>query len=1000
MINAFIKGQSLKVVAPVIVSDSIKYLEAKFHFQTSDWDGLSKWAHFSKGETVYDIRLNEDDAITKSDNLNLSAGEWGVYVHGTSGDGTRITTEKAFIEVKKSGILDGEPFPNLPLSAFEQLENRVDNIESSITTNENGTLLKLKTNAVNLNFAVAGRGDLIVDYGDGTKEWVRLNGAQCLRHRYSKEIEERTVLLSGAAQIKELDVHECDISEIQFFNANDLEKLIAYNNDIRTLDVSKLENLQYLHIFGNEICEDRNNLFDLFRKLPNRNNKSFGSIIMYPFYPLGVLVYKSGSSLSKYPNNKPVTPVDGEYYRDMNAASVVWYKYENGAFNECKEQNHLINLRIDAEKITLPKKWLFGSAIQYTAEYEKCPHYFRNNHVADYWETAEKGLGQVLGICDFTAGQVLGFEKMNVVAFSKADGSEAQPREEEAYDAKDIHGDVILSATSSRGEMLYGIAPDSNLYLVDIYADNRLDLENYAKAIRRITENSTVISNSYLPNRGYVAAKPYFEGFSWKHPLLSASGNFGDGKPWTEEPYYDIENRYGNGVFMVTNIDYDNRVSGISPTKVCPSFTYRDYYAEYGSNIKVYSALRDRVYRENGTSIGTPICASIIMLMLNVYAKMHEAENSFGKDSQFMKEFVRNHTDPLYFNINAAVGNGRPDLMVYNQIVESGVDLSVQVSSVRIDNVEAKQGVGTKIPSAVSPANADNILLTYDYDMTKLALMGNEVFPLYEDDFTENVIARSNMTEGVNASFDVFATEENKNTYEIEEHEVLVIDDDEYLSVSGAEYGEGHTVQIVVDLPDIDPNTSEENSYYDLLSYVNGSEKTHLRVFNKADSERKNDILMLVSSQDEDYNVGLAKCILSAGNQWEDIEGSRVVLTLVYCQKRFEVYANGNLLGRGEIDCELFLDGLIVFKEFLATNDKKSIRVYDRVLSNFEIIKNTIALLNGNGKDPNGLESQKKTISAIDTILAYGDVDAILDELLDGGHNDQENVNSILEDII
>lgn len=128
MINAFIKGQSLKVVAPVIVADSIKYLEAKFHFQTSDWDGASKWAHFSKGDITYDVHLNHDDAITNEDNLNLSAGKWTVYLHGTN-DGTRITTEKAYIEVKESGVLDGEPFPDVPVSALENLDARVHALE-------------------------------------------------------------------------------------------------------------------------------------------------------------------------------------------------------------------------------------------------------------------------------------------------------------------------------------------------------------------------------------------------------------------------------------------------------------------------------------------------------------------------------------------------------------------------------------------------------------------------------------------------------------------------------------------------------------------------------------------------------------------------------------------------------------------------------------------------------------------------------------------------------
>lgn len=147
MINAFIKGQSLKVVAPVIVADSIKYLEAKFHFQTSDWDGASKWAHFSKGDITYDVHLNHDDAITNEDNLNLSAGKWTVYLHGTNEDGTRITTEQVSVEVKESGVLDGEPFPDVPVSALENLDARVHALEQG-TSGGVPSNVELTTNRV------------------------------------------------------------------------------------------------------------------------------------------------------------------------------------------------------------------------------------------------------------------------------------------------------------------------------------------------------------------------------------------------------------------------------------------------------------------------------------------------------------------------------------------------------------------------------------------------------------------------------------------------------------------------------------------------------------------------------------------------------------------------------------------------------------------------------------------------------------------------------------
>ena len=104
-----------------LVSDSIDYVEAFFDFRTEDWEGLSKWAHFSKGEVTYDINLAED-RITKDMHLNLEEGTWEVKLHGTDSAGTmRITTDTAFVIVEAFG--EGfNPLPEIPLSAAEQID--------------------------------------------------------------------------------------------------------------------------------------------------------------------------------------------------------------------------------------------------------------------------------------------------------------------------------------------------------------------------------------------------------------------------------------------------------------------------------------------------------------------------------------------------------------------------------------------------------------------------------------------------------------------------------------------------------------------------------------------------------------------------------------------------------------------------------------------------------------------------------------------------------------
>lgn len=127
MIQFFIKGQELTVAQPLVVADTIDYLSADFHFQTADWTGAEKYAHFTQGEKSYILRLI-DDKITADKHLNLGAGDWTVYIHGNA-NGIRITTEESTLTVKKTGIIDGGPFPGVPLSPLEQLTERVAKLE-------------------------------------------------------------------------------------------------------------------------------------------------------------------------------------------------------------------------------------------------------------------------------------------------------------------------------------------------------------------------------------------------------------------------------------------------------------------------------------------------------------------------------------------------------------------------------------------------------------------------------------------------------------------------------------------------------------------------------------------------------------------------------------------------------------------------------------------------------------------------------------------------------
>lgn len=124
MIVGQVHGQTLHVIYPTVASGTVGYLEAIFDFVTDDWAGLVKWAHFKKDDIVYDVQLT-DGRIGREEHLDLEAGVWEVYLHGNAiVDGQvvmRITTEKQKLLVKESGLLEGSPLPEIPLSAAEQI---------------------------------------------------------------------------------------------------------------------------------------------------------------------------------------------------------------------------------------------------------------------------------------------------------------------------------------------------------------------------------------------------------------------------------------------------------------------------------------------------------------------------------------------------------------------------------------------------------------------------------------------------------------------------------------------------------------------------------------------------------------------------------------------------------------------------------------------------------------------------------------------------------------
>ena len=135
-IRGRIVGQDLILEQNLIAADTNDYLTAEFTFG-DEWTNRSIWAHFRLGDnTPWDINLH-DGKILESDHLNLSAGVYEVYFHGTGADGSRVTTVPCDLRVRRTGILEGQPLPEIPITPAEQIDQKAQSALDKATDVEN-----------------------------------------------------------------------------------------------------------------------------------------------------------------------------------------------------------------------------------------------------------------------------------------------------------------------------------------------------------------------------------------------------------------------------------------------------------------------------------------------------------------------------------------------------------------------------------------------------------------------------------------------------------------------------------------------------------------------------------------------------------------------------------------------------------------------------------------------------------------------------------------------
>lgn len=135
--------QSLTAEYLPLAAESVQYLTAKVVCETEDWTGREIKAMFGQGCTVHEISVTGGE-ITAKQQLNLTAGDWRVWLVGNSArDGEvipRITTNVAHISVAPTGGTEGKPFPIIPPTVEEQLRADMGNL-ADLSTEDKSSLV-------------------------------------------------------------------------------------------------------------------------------------------------------------------------------------------------------------------------------------------------------------------------------------------------------------------------------------------------------------------------------------------------------------------------------------------------------------------------------------------------------------------------------------------------------------------------------------------------------------------------------------------------------------------------------------------------------------------------------------------------------------------------------------------------------------------------------------------------------------------------------------------
>lgn len=145
-----VNGQAITANLPLVVADSIQFVEMHFCFDGS-WAGLTKVVQFTQGSKTYNVVLKNDWCHFPSE---IVTGKVYVSVFGQKADGvTRATTAQITIPVRISGFVsEGDtpipPTPDLYSQLLADIQKAQVDFGDGFTTDSLGRLIVQTTDKV------------------------------------------------------------------------------------------------------------------------------------------------------------------------------------------------------------------------------------------------------------------------------------------------------------------------------------------------------------------------------------------------------------------------------------------------------------------------------------------------------------------------------------------------------------------------------------------------------------------------------------------------------------------------------------------------------------------------------------------------------------------------------------------------------------------------------------------------------------------------------------